>query len=48
MNKRLHVLNGENAAVKVGNRWSLSPFMRENWGAKVDEMQKVEEPDDFN
>jgi hypothetical protein len=40
MNKRLRKKTSQNAAVKVGNRWSLSPFMRQNWGAKLEELDE--------
>jgi hypothetical protein len=43
MNKRLREKTGQDAAVKVGNRWSLSSFMRQNWGARLEEVENVEE-----
>ena len=46
MNRQLHLLINESAAVKVGNRWSLSPFIRRNWGAKVDEVEEADEAEE--
>lgn len=31
---------GENAAEKVGAKWSLSRFMMANWGNKINELDQ--------
>jgi hypothetical protein len=40
MNKRLQQMIGENAAEKVGAKWSLSRFMMANWGNKINELDQ--------
>jgi hypothetical protein len=45
MNRRLQQMIGENAAEKVGARWSLSRFMIANWGNKINEIEGIEKED---
>jgi len=33
---------GENAAEKVGAKWSLSRFMMANWANKINELESTE------
>ena len=40
MNARMEREIGQLVAEKVGRKWALSRFMRRNWGAKVDEVEK--------
>ena len=39
MNKGLQEKFGGNVAEKVGARWHLSAFMRDNWLSKTDEAE---------
>ena len=43
MNRRLQEHFDENVAEKIGARWRLSPFMRDNWLAKMNEVGGDEE-----
>jgi hypothetical protein len=40
MNRRLQARAHENVAEKVGARWHLSDYMRDNWLSKVDEVER--------